>query len=212
VDDLYSLGYVDELLRRDQVDRALVTFYGKLAQGLTPDTFIGGEASGLEPLDRHGRGMYLPPNSAGNGLFLWTLRNLLVQDWDLDDDGKPDTLRLLFATPRPWMDQGKVIQVHGAPTAFGPLSLEVRSRLEQGEIDVQAILPPRPAKRILLRARVPAGWAATAASVGDRSLPVDENGTVDLSGHVGQTTVRFHVRKASCPRQASPNGQAGLGR
>ena len=155
VDDLYSLGYVDELLRRDQADRALVTFYGKLAQGLTRDTFIGGEASGLEPLDEHGRGMYLPPNSAGNGLLLWILRNLLVQDPDSDDDGRPDTLRLLFATPRGWLEQGKVIKLRHAPTAFGEVSLEVRSRLAQGEIEVRAVLPPRPPRRILLRARCP---------------------------------------------------------
>jgi hypothetical protein len=199
VDDLYSLGYADELLRRDRVDRALVSFYGKLAQGLTRDTFIGGEASGLEPLDQHGRGLYLPPNSAGNGLFLWILRNLLVQDWDADDDGKPDTLRLLFATPRPWMDQGKVIKLHRAPTAFGEVSLEVHSRLEQGEIVVRAVLPPRPAKRILLRARVPAGWEATAASLGNRSLPVDGNGTVDLSGQKGESMISFRVRKATAP-------------
>ena len=47
--------------------------------------------------------MYLPPNSAGNAYFLWTLRNLPVQDGDLDNDGKPATLRLLSATPRAWL-------------------------------------------------------------------------------------------------------------
>lgn len=195
VDDLYSLGYADELLRRDQADRALVTFYGKLAQGLTRDTFIGGEASGLDPLDEHGRGLYLPPNSAGNGLFLCILRNLLVQDRDTDHDGQPDTLRLLFATPRPWLEQGKVITLQHAPTAFGEVSLEVRSRLEQGTIDVRAVLPPRPARRILLRARVPPGWEATAASVGQRRLPVDTDGTMDLSGQTGEIAVSFHVRR-----------------
>ena len=197
VDDLYSLGYADELLRRDQADRALVSFYGKLAQGLTRETFIGGEASGLDPLDRHGRGLYLPPNSAGNGLFLWLLRNLVVQDRDSDDDGRPDALRLLFATPRPWLEQGKVIKLRRAPTAFGEVSLEARSRLEQGEVVVRAVLPPRPAKRILLRARLPAGWEATAASLGDRSLPVDGGGSVDLSGAKGEITVSFQVRKTT---------------
>jgi hypothetical protein len=122
-----------------------------------------------------------------------------VQDRDSDDDGRPDTLRLLFATPRPWLEQGKVIKLHRAPTAFGEVSLDVCSRLEQGEIAVRAVLPPRPAKRILLRARVPAGWEVTAASLNNRSLPVDGGGTVDLSGQKGEATVSFHVRKAAIP-------------
>jgi hypothetical protein len=125
------------------------------------------------------------------------LRNLLVQDVDTDDDGKPDTLRLLFATPRPWLEQGKLIKLSRAPTAFGEISLEVRSRLEQGEVAVQAVLPPRPAKRILLRARAPAGWKAISASIAGRSLPVDENGTVDLSGQRGEIHLVFRVRAAA---------------
>ncbi|MCX7429049.1 MAG: hypothetical protein NTW96_25910 [Planctomycetia bacterium] len=80
VDDNYTTGYTLHLLRHDDVDRALVSFYGKLAQGFTRDTFVGGEGTGLDPLDKHGRPMYLPPCTAGNAFFLWTLRHLLVQD------------------------------------------------------------------------------------------------------------------------------------
>src|SRR5437763_8310246 len=129
VNDLYGLRYTLTLLQRDEPDRALVGFYGKLAQGFTRDTFIDAEGSCLHPLDRFGRQMYLPPNSAGNAHFLWLLRYLLVQDWDQDDDGRPDTLRLLFATPRRWLRDGATIRVRRAPTAFRPLSLEVRSPL-----------------------------------------------------------------------------------
>ena len=49
---------------------------------------------------------------------------MLVQDWDLDDDGVPETLRLLFATPRRWLEDGKELKVERAPTAFGPVSIE----------------------------------------------------------------------------------------
>src|SRR5207249_3600287 len=38
LDDLYGLRYTIKLLQLDEVDRALVSFYGKLAQGLTRDT------------------------------------------------------------------------------------------------------------------------------------------------------------------------------
>ena len=195
VDDLYSLGYADELLRHDQVDRALVTFYGKLAQGLTRDTFIGGEASGLDPLDKHGRGMYLPPNSAGNGAFLWILRNLVVQDWDADDDGKPDTLRLLFATPRRWLADGAAIRLAGLPTDFGKVSLEVHSRLSQGEVLADVALPSLQPKKVLLRARLPEGWKAVSATIDGTTRPVDDQGVVDLSESRGKVTVRFEVQQ-----------------
>ena len=47
------------LLQRDEADLALVAFYGKLAQGMTRDTFIGCEGSSLLPVDEFGRQMFL---------------------------------------------------------------------------------------------------------------------------------------------------------
>ena len=199
VDDNYTTGYTLHLLRHDDVDRALVSFYGKLAQGFTHDTFVGGEGTSLDPLDKHGRPMYLPPCTAGNAFFLWTLRHLLVQDWDTDDDGKPDTLRLLYAVPRRWLRDGAVIKFERAPTAFGNLSLETESKLSQGELLVRIALPPRRPKRTLLRARVPEGWKAVSANVGGTPLSVDEGGVVDLSKQIGPITVRFQVHKATDP-------------
>ena len=114
IDDLYGVRYALLLQQRDEPDRALVSFYGKLAQGMTRDTFIDGESSGILPLDRFGRQMYLPPNSAANASFLQQLRGLLVQDWDMDDDGRAETLRLLFATPRHWLRDGARITVEPA--------------------------------------------------------------------------------------------------
>src|SRR6185312_14921511 len=77
VDDLYTLRYADALLQRDEPDRALISFYGKLAQGMTRNTFISAEGTSLRPLDNFGRSMYLPPVASGNGLFLWLLRGML---------------------------------------------------------------------------------------------------------------------------------------
>ena len=65
VDDLYGLRYTLKLLQLDEPDRALVSFYGKLAHGFTRDTFIGAEGTGLCPLDEFGRPMYLPPKYGG---------------------------------------------------------------------------------------------------------------------------------------------------
>jgi hypothetical protein len=193
---LYGMHYGLALLRRDEADRALVTFYGMLAQGLTRETFISGEGNAIAPLDAFGRQFMMPPNSAGNAHVLQMLRNLLVQDQDLDDNGVPETLRLCFATPRRWLEDGKTIKVEGAPTAFGPFSMKVESRLGAGEIVADLDLPVRnQATRTLFRARVPEGWRVLSAKVGGKEFAVDERGTVDLSAVSGKQEVHFKVMK-----------------
>jgi hypothetical protein len=197
VNDLYGMRDALALLRRDEPDLALVGFYGKLAHGLTRDTFIGCEGSGIRPEDEFGRQMYLPPNSASNASFLQQLRHLLVQDWDLDDDGRPETLRLLFATPRDWLRDGAEIHVERAPTAFGELSLHVRSKLAAGEVLAELSLPERaPAQKTLLRVRLPAGWRADGAEADGRALARVGDETFDLSGLAGQVAVRVVVKRA----------------
>ena len=197
LDDLYGLRYTIKLLQLDEVDRALVSFYGKLAQGLTRDTFIGGEGSSLRSLDEFGRPMYLPPNSSGNAFFLWTLRYLLIQDWDMDDDGVPETLRLCFATPKRWLEDGKSIKVLRAPTAFGSLSFNIESKLSSNKVIAKLDLPARnPAKKTLLRIRVPDGWQIVSAKVGKNQLKVDERATADISSLHGKVEIQFAVKRS----------------
>ncbi len=194
IDDLYGLRYTMKLLELDEADRALVSFYGKLAQGLTRDTFVGAEGTGLRALDEFGRPMYLPPNTTAQAYFLWMLRHLLVQDWDLDDDGTPETLRLAFATPKRWLADGNRIKLDRAPTAFGPVSLEIESRLKHGEVVAMVELPGRnPAKQTLLRIRVPDGWHISGATAGSEALKVDKRGTVDISSLRGKNVIRFQT-------------------
>jgi hypothetical protein len=196
VNPLYGMRYALTLLRRDEPERALVTFYGMLAQGFTRNTFVAGEGSSLTPLDEHGRQFYCPPNSAGNAHFLQMLRYVLVQDWDLDDDGKPEALRLAFATPRRWLEDRKTIKVERAPTAFGPVSFRLESHLDRGEI-IAEIDPPhrnRP-ERMLFRARVPDGWQVVSAKAANDALKPDHNGTVDISAFTDKTVIVFHLKK-----------------
>jgi hypothetical protein len=102
----------------------------------------------------------------------------------------------LFGTSRRWLEDGKQILVEGAPTAFGPVSVRADSRLSAGQVTVNAKLPSRnPAKRTLLRARVPDGWRVTAASMAGKQLEVDNRGTVDLSGQMGDVSIEFSVAK-----------------
>jgi hypothetical protein len=194
VNVLYGLRYQLALLRRDDRAHALVGFYGHLAQGMTRGTFVGGEGSRFFHGDARGRSFYLPPNSASNAAFLTVLRCLLVQDWDLDGDGRPETLRLLYGAPGRWLRDGAVLKVERAPTAFGEVSLRAESRLGRGEVLVTVEPPPRRPEKLLLRPALPEGWKVVAAQVGDSKLSVAPGGAVELSSHRKPVTVRFEVR------------------
>jgi hypothetical protein len=191
IDDLYLIRYALALLKRDEVDRALVGFYGKLAQGFTRETFIDGESTGIEPLDEFGRQIGLPPNSTANASFLMQLRYLLVQDWDMDGDGKIETLRLGYATPRRWLEDGKEVVVERAPTAFGEVSFRVTSELKEGKVRAEVQMPARDApKTTLLRFRVPEGYRVVKTNVGKLKKDV-----VELSGMTGKVVVVAEVEK-----------------
>lgn len=195
VNPLYGLRYQLALLRRDEREKALVGFYGQLAQGMTRGTFIGGEGSRFVHGDSNGRSFYLPPNSASNAMWLITLRNLLIQDWDLDEDARPDTLRLLFAAPRAWLAEGKRISVGDAPTMFGPVSFDVKSNLGDGFVQVRVTPPPRPVNTMLLRAPVPDGWRVESVEVDGVEAKLVDGNIVDLSGRTKPLAVRFKVRR-----------------
>jgi hypothetical protein len=190
---LYTLRYHLALLRRDEREKALVGFYGHLAQAMTRDTYIGGEGSRFMHGDRFGRSFYLPPNTASNATFLVMLRYLLIQDWDLDEDGTPDTLRLLYAVPRRWFRDGAVISFHEAPTAFGPVSITARSHLSAGEVSVSVTSPPRRPRHVSLRVPLPSGWQATTATVEGKELRISADGSMDLSDREGDVVVTVNV-------------------
>jgi hypothetical protein len=188
LNDLYGLRRNLVLLQRDEVDHALVAFYGKLAQAMTRDTFIGCEGSSMVPFDRFGRQMSLPPNSSANSNYIVTLRYLMVQDYDMDDDGRAETLRLLFATPRQWLANGQKIEVKNAPTQFGPVSLVAASQIKEGLARVEIDLPPQPPQKTMLRLRMPDDIRIRSATANGQNLRVLPDGETlnltDLNGHV----------------------------
>ena len=196
VNPLYGSRYSMDLLRRDQPDKFLVGFYGMLAQGLTRDTFIGGEGCTLDPVDAGGRFFYCPPNSAANGFFITMLRNLLIHELDSDDDGEPETLQLAFATSRRWLEDGKTISIQKAPTSFGAVSFNMKSKLGQGRVEVHVELPEKktPAKTFL-RVRLPDGWKIQQCKAGEEKVAVLADGTADLSKFRGALQLEFLVSK-----------------
>lgn len=193
---LYGMRYIVDCLRRDDVERALVSFYGMLAHGFTRNTFYGAEGCSIQPLDEGGRFFYCPPNTSANGQWLAVLRNILLQDLDLNEDGRPDTLRLAFGTPKRWLANGQTIKVERAPTSFGPVTYFMESHLNDGEVIAAVELPARnKPEKMLLRARVPDGWQVVNAQIGEKTFATDDKGTVDISGMSGKITVRFKVKK-----------------
>jgi hypothetical protein len=170
-DQVYGVNMSRFLASEDEAGQLVLSLYGQLAAGMTPGTFVAGEAASVAPLDglRY-RAMYLPPNATANDSFLETLRLMLVQD-------PPSSLRLGFATPRGWLDAGKRVEVTGAPTRFGPVSYSLDASAH--EVRVQLDAPPR-ARKLLLRLRLPAGRHI--ASVAPRRAFDRATGTIDLSG------------------------------
>jgi len=105
-------------------------------------------------------------------------------------------LRLLFGTSRRWLEDGKQIDLGPMPTAFGRVSVRAESNLGAGLVSMTVQLPERnPAKHAYLRCRVPEGWRVVGAEIDETKLPVDDRGTVDLSGRQGEISIVFSVAK-----------------
>ncbi len=170
----------------DQPGRLELSMYGQLAAGMTPNTFVAGEAATVAPLDGlRDRAMYLPPNAASNGTFLETLRLLLVHE-------QSNGLDLAFATPRAWLAPSKRISVTAIPTRFGPVSysIDAGSRALHVTVEVPARTPPA---HLRLRLRLPAGERIGTVTP---ARPVDPaRQTIDLSGLRG--TVELEVGRAA---------------
>ena len=110
-DQVYGLNVARFLADNDRPDQLVLSLYGMLGASMTPDTFVSGEAATVAPLrGARYRSMYMPPNTASNSAFLETLRLMLVHE-TRDKDGSPVGLELAFATPRPWLGDGKTIAV-----------------------------------------------------------------------------------------------------
>jgi len=128
-------------------------------------------------------------------MFLTTLRYLLVQDWDLDGDGRAETLRLLYAAPGRWLRDGAVLRVERAPSMFGDVTFRVESRLEKGEVLLTLNPLPRRPEKLLVRPALPSGWKVVAARNQDTDLSVEKDGSVAINSADREITVRFRVAR-----------------
>jgi hypothetical protein len=177
-DQVYGLNVSRFLAANDRPDLLVLSLYGQLAAGMTPGTFVAGEAASVTPLPgAAARSMYLPPNGAANASFLGTLRLLLLHE-RVDAIGRPVGLELAYATPRAWLAAGKRISVRDAPTSFGPLSYSIRS--SRRHVRVSVAVPRRPGLQTLrLRLRLPRGDRIESVTVDGRRVAV-RGATIEL--------------------------------
>jgi hypothetical protein len=137
-------------LLRDEPKPVIRAFYSMMACAFSHSV--------LEPVEhRWGWGQYFGPPST-DGAWFELYRHMLIHERD------DDTLLLLQATPRGWLEDGKRIHVERAPTYYGPLSMEVESHASSGKLRATVGMPSRKSPAALLvRFRHP--WSQPMRSV-----------------------------------------------
>jgi len=143
-------------LLRDEPEAAIRAFYSYMACAFSH--------SMLEPVEhRWGWGQYFGPPST-DGAWFELYRGMLIRE--LDDD----SLLLLQATPRKWLEDGKKIEVERAPTYYGRLSMNVESEAVSGRLTARIEMPERSRpRRLIVRFRHPQNKPMRAVSVNGRN-------------------------------------------
>lgn len=188
VDNVYLPAYLRMIAAQDMADRQVLTFYGKLAHGMTRNTFVVGEGDTLgERPGEYYRSTYGGPTSANNCALLLNLRLMLVRDSFNHETGLPEGLYLAHATPREWLEDGKEIVVDAAPTCFGPVSYRIVSRLSEERVEVSVDLPTRNAMtEVKLKLRLPEPFQVVSVTGKDGAVAFDgATGVIDLRGLTG---------------------------
>jgi hypothetical protein len=185
---VYGLSMSRFMADNDHPDQLVLSLYGTIAIGMTPGTYISGEAISVVPVNgAYFRSMYMPPNSGANASYLETFRQLLVHE-RRGPSGAPAGLDLAFSTPRAWLATGKTISVQEAPTSFGLVSFSIARTGSRVDVDVTA--PPK--ARVRIRLRLPAGERVRKVSLGVLHAA---SGTIDLGTRQGTFALRATVTR-----------------
>ncbi len=153
IDHAYTYGYWLNCLRRDDIDRVLLGFYGTLAYGMGRDTYCGVEVTQL---------MTGEPTPTTPHLYSGTQQLRLLRMMLLHEEG--DELVIGRAIPRAWLAPGKRVVVRNAPTTFGPVSFTLESPADSNVIRVHLEPPTRTTPRaIRLVVRHPRGQPIASA-------------------------------------------------
>ena len=114
IDHAYTFGYLNNALKRDEVNKALLGFWSFLAFGMTRDTYSPVEVTMIDT----GENQYTLPHLYSCTEQLRLLRNLLLRE-----DG--DVLWIGQGIPREWLENGKHVAVNSATTTFGDVTYRI---------------------------------------------------------------------------------------
>ena len=124
----------------------------------------------------------LPHKTHEEGWFLMQTRWMLWME-------RGETLRLLPGVPRAWLEHGKRIALKNVATYFGPMSLTVESRVDEGVIEATVEChTDRQPKTLLVRLPHPKGAKAVSAEGGEYDEAAE---AVRVDGFSGTATVRL---------------------
>jgi hypothetical protein len=116
-------------LLRDNPKAAIRAFYSMMACAFSHSVF--------EPVEhRWAWGQYFGPPST-DGAWFDLYRHMLIHEQD------DNTLLLLRATPRKWLENGQRIQIKRAPTYYGPLTMTAESQPASGTLRAAVQMPNR---------------------------------------------------------------------
>ena len=146
LDDWPLAHYSRALLEEDQAERYLLGLYGHLAHHQTRGTFTAYEQVGIRDLARRAyHADYCVPSQLTVPLLVrWMLAY---------EDRDADRLWLLRAVPRRWWEPGQEWGFEGAPTRWGPVSVQVKT----SDKGARMVLDRPDGPEIILRLRCPAG-------------------------------------------------------
>jgi hypothetical protein len=133
-------------LRCGEVKAFLKAYYNSLASLPDRETYTFWE---------HYPGVGSPHKTHEEGWFLMQTRWMLWME-------QGQTLKLLSGIPRDWMENGKCIELNRIASYFGPISLKVESKLNQGQIEAKIECSSNQQPKIIeLRLPHPQGKKAT---------------------------------------------------
>jgi len=197
MDNVYLPSVQGVLAARDDTETLMLTFYSYLAHGMTRGTFMAGEGDAIGVYPGHYyRSMYGSFTNTKNAAYLQALRALLIQE-TYDAEGEPSALRLMPATPRAWMENGKEISFEDAPTIFGSLSGKIVSHLNDNRVTAEWTLPSRnPPGTIHWRLRLPDEKIIAFVKVDGQVYDLFDSttGVINLTGVKGAVSVEVTCR------------------
>lgn len=179
LDAHYTLGYVRGLLLESKGDEFLAAVACHLAMSMDPDVYSMPEVTHFYGTARQRRQdelsaltdwyfapfprstewwTFADPSTAGPGVVLQYLRNMLVCEELNPDDLPTGNLWVCPGIPREWLAGQEPIAAEGMPTFFGPVSFRIEPQPEERKIRATVVPPSgKSLTQVTLWLRLPDG-------------------------------------------------------